>query len=555
MTGYNTYVGARYVPIFDKEWDKTKEYEPLIIVSNNGNSYTSKTYVPAGVEITNETYWALTGNYNAQVEYYRQETANVAKRVDYLDTYVTPQMYGAKADGVTDDSNAIQTAIDTGKNVYMPKGQYKIISGITTRGTLYCDGNIIYSGEGTAITIGANWQKVFINEITCSEYKATAVGVIPTGGCHGMDVTVKIIREANKGIYLCSNSDEEFIQYCSFKFDWINANYGIYGENPNNNGWINQNFFYGGHLNHGIGVYFASKTGIYNNANMFYNIGFEQLNRFVILNNCQYFKFFDTRMIESENYETDLSRVALTNCRMIYIDTPVDLQIDTISCSHATALVVGTLIDKNVTILAHTILIDGTDYRLVDSATNHISYFNVDRNSNITINDGYDLSYIHLIANGEGTVTIDSKFASAVFGYEYYDTKGYYTSILNIDGVSPINFVRKTVTNKLYPGIYLIEYTSSGYQYKKLDNKDGVISHADNANSIVNNANNFINKNGIINCTNWETSNVPNSLPGLLYTVSRDETTDVVYQYFMSDTHIYSRSVTNGSFGEWTQIV
>lgn len=78
---YNTYVGMRYVPIFDGEWDRTKTYEPLTIVSYQGNSYTSRTFIPVGMDINNTEYWALTGNYNAQVEYYRQETARVAEEI------------------------------------------------------------------------------------------------------------------------------------------------------------------------------------------------------------------------------------------------------------------------------------------------------------------------------------------------------------------------------------------------------------------------------------------------------------------------------------------
>ena len=65
---YNTYVGARYVPIFDGEWDNSKTYEPLIVVTYQGNSYISKTNVPTGVEISNETYWILFSNYNAQIQ-------------------------------------------------------------------------------------------------------------------------------------------------------------------------------------------------------------------------------------------------------------------------------------------------------------------------------------------------------------------------------------------------------------------------------------------------------------------------------------------------------
>lgn len=77
----NKYIGARYVPIFDGAWDSTKSYEPLVIVEHQGNSYTSKTYVPTGVAIDDTTYWALTGNYNAQVEQYRKEVVEYSKEV------------------------------------------------------------------------------------------------------------------------------------------------------------------------------------------------------------------------------------------------------------------------------------------------------------------------------------------------------------------------------------------------------------------------------------------------------------------------------------------
>lgn len=77
------YIGARYVPLFAEplQWDSTKNYEPLTIVYNNGNSYTSRQYVPAGTLITNEAYWAITGNYNAQIEQYRAEVARYDQRI------------------------------------------------------------------------------------------------------------------------------------------------------------------------------------------------------------------------------------------------------------------------------------------------------------------------------------------------------------------------------------------------------------------------------------------------------------------------------------------
>lgn len=83
---YNTYVGARYVPIFDGEWDATKQYEPLVIVTNGGDSYTSKQYVPAGTPVTNETFWAHTGNWNGQLESLRQEVINNSISINEIES-------------------------------------------------------------------------------------------------------------------------------------------------------------------------------------------------------------------------------------------------------------------------------------------------------------------------------------------------------------------------------------------------------------------------------------------------------------------------------------
>lgn len=86
--GKRQYVGARYVPIFGRRdsdninWDNSDAYEPLTIVLYNGDSYTSKRYVPAGVDIMDTDYWVITGRYNAQVEQYRQEVLGFSARID-----------------------------------------------------------------------------------------------------------------------------------------------------------------------------------------------------------------------------------------------------------------------------------------------------------------------------------------------------------------------------------------------------------------------------------------------------------------------------------------
>ena len=105
------YIGARYVPLFADpiEWDKTRQYEPLTIVTNNGSSYTSRQFVPTGVEITNETFWALTGNYNAQIEQYRKEVIAYDGRITAAQTDAT--------NAQTDATNALSLAQTNETNI------------------------------------------------------------------------------------------------------------------------------------------------------------------------------------------------------------------------------------------------------------------------------------------------------------------------------------------------------------------------------------------------------------------------------------------------------
>ena len=180
------YVGARYVPKFSEPivWDKNRGYEALEIVTYLGTSYTSKKPVPVGTEIDNEEFWVVTGNYNAQVEQYRKETAEVKENlstlktnVDYLNNYVTPQMFGAKGDGTTDDTDAFVQAF-THKTVLIPNGTYVIKKGLSFNGTIIGTDEINtvllfkdLSEDEYALTITTNFTS--LNNFTMvGEYKA-----------------------------------------------------------------------------------------------------------------------------------------------------------------------------------------------------------------------------------------------------------------------------------------------------------------------------------------------------------------------------------------------
>ena len=118
--GVTQYVGARYVPLFANpaQWSSEREYEPLTIVLYQGNSFTSMQYVPVGIDIANEEFWAQTGNYNAQIEQYRNEVREYTKKIATLENTQTQQ--GATIDTLKSTTknlgnsvNALNTKVET----------------------------------------------------------------------------------------------------------------------------------------------------------------------------------------------------------------------------------------------------------------------------------------------------------------------------------------------------------------------------------------------------------------------------------------------------------
>lgn len=81
------YIGARYVPLYVGNWDSTKNYEPLSIVTDgNGNSYTSLKDVPAGTELSNRNYWILTSSFSGAIDQLRRDLNNTNDAMSALDT-------------------------------------------------------------------------------------------------------------------------------------------------------------------------------------------------------------------------------------------------------------------------------------------------------------------------------------------------------------------------------------------------------------------------------------------------------------------------------------
>ena len=171
------YVGSRYVPIFGRigdetlSWDNTKPYEPLTIVLYNGNSYTSRQFVPIGTPIENTDYWALTANYNAQIQQYRNDldalgaklpegdfssTDTVKKYVDDKDSamqsYVNSQI--ANSIGSLSSSQPIFVAstddMTDNTKIYVLTSNNHIYA---YNGSAFADTLSVYSNSSNTITV------------------------------------------------------------------------------------------------------------------------------------------------------------------------------------------------------------------------------------------------------------------------------------------------------------------------------------------------------------------------------------------------------------------
>lgn len=191
------YIGARYVPLFydngqgSAEWDSSVEYEPLTIVLYQGNSYTSRQFVPAGIAITNTRYWLQTGNWNSQIEEYRrevqdysdritaaQETADAAQDAVETETKIRLGADSALSDRIFENSAAI-ARIDTSL------ANLGRINNVVAIGDSWADG---WNGDAT-ITSWITHMKNYAGLVTVREQHEGGAGFYRGGNATGRTFT------------------------------------------------------------------------------------------------------------------------------------------------------------------------------------------------------------------------------------------------------------------------------------------------------------------------------------------------------------------------------
>lgn len=203
------YIGARYVPKFADpiEWDNARSYEALEIVTYLNTSYTSKKPVPAGVEITNNEYWAATGNYNAQVAQYVEEVQQLAEDYEALTKKKHINRGRAKAfwnSGTACSVGVYETNMTgfrylgrdyyTDENVYIP----------TENKTL--NGHLVVTQSDTKVTSLnlESWQAIFgvVNDNEANEYLPCIVPVMQVLSVSDNTLTVGKTKEGTDGASL-----------------------------------------------------------------------------------------------------------------------------------------------------------------------------------------------------------------------------------------------------------------------------------------------------------------------------------------------------------------
>ena len=227
------------------------------------------------------------------------------------------KQFGAKGDGTTDDSDAIQDSIDfcvtNGYKIYIDSDTYLLGTGLDISNDnvmLTCDGTLKIGSNITCLSVKGFYERIKINKMLSSS--RTGIGLKSTGKLGYSDIEVAFIDDFDKGISLDTSANSTGgILYNYIKNNTIIANTGIYFNA--NTQYINNNFFYLGYIGGGTAISSVaiSDTGEYN-GNIFNNIGFENLTKCLDLNNFDDNTFKDFRIYESI---TGSKFISLTNCK------------------------------------------------------------------------------------------------------------------------------------------------------------------------------------------------------------------------------------------------
>lgn len=262
----------------------------------------------------------------------------------FLNTFITPEMYGAKGDGVHDDTEALQQALNQNKAI-LGINKYLTSSTLVINGNyknVNITGEIIYSGDNFALNIGGYYNDININKITSDKGN----GVIICGGTietlSNSNITINYMKCDKKCFSFDSGIDKtieyKYAQYNSINgLQWTSINdscFNVYIDESakNRKTWFNSNYIYNvqcktinssNYAFNLINAYYHTGTlGQLIDGNSFMNISPEGSTNAFQLDGCTANSFYNIRLDEIEGTQIKLKNICdrnkIINCNLTF---------------------------------------------------------------------------------------------------------------------------------------------------------------------------------------------------------------------------------------------
>lgn len=303
------------------------------------------------IDLLNENYGELETKLFELSQLVDVNVKEINLEIDEMKHYVTPEMFGAKGDGIEDDTLAIQSAIDTGKTVYCSK-RYSFSSITLNTSKFISVGELISTNtHGYGIIINTNNSDIYITKYTSL---CGGIDIIPKDNLlYGVTLNVKeCVAEGNA---INFSQHNKAVQYCYF--------YGFYVSNSANalnvyidvtdetsNTWFNENHFEGCHLQAPKGFSTSLKSTTMNklDGNYFNNISPEASKYFCELQNVHNTIFNSPRVEE-------ISIIKGYEYKFIFLKEFCDVKFNDVYC-YANGIDTSTLVDGEVVLDGYDIL-------------------------------------------------------------------------------------------------------------------------------------------------------------------------------------------------------